>query len=53
MIAWQWSNRSKRVYHANVTNGEKIGQYTKNFPVVIDLERGTRSEEHTSELQSH
>jgi len=42
-IAWVRANRGRRVYHANVTNSKKIGRYTKNFPTVIELERGTKT----------
>jgi len=37
----QWTPR-KNVYHANVTNHMKIGRYTKDFPVQLKLERGTK-----------
>ena len=38
----QWAPR-KNVYHANVTNHKKIGRYVKNFPVRIELARGTKT----------
>jgi len=38
----QWTPR-KNVYHANVTNHKKIGNYVKNFPVRITLEKGTKT----------
>ena len=33
----------KNVYHANVTSHKKIGNYVKNFPVRITLEKGTKT----------
>jgi hypothetical protein len=33
----------KTVYHANVTNRYKIGKYIRDFPVVIELQRGTQT----------
>lgn len=42
-IAWVRANRGKRVYHANVTNTKSIGRYIKDFPVVLELERGTKT----------
>lgn len=39
---WNRYNR-KTVYHSNVKNGMKIGRYTKNFPIQLKLERGTKT----------
>ena len=33
----------KTVYHANVTNRYKIGRYTKDFPIVIELQKGSKT----------
>lgn len=43
MVAWQRANRGRHVYHANVTNSKPIGRYTKDFPVVVNLEKGTKT----------
>lgn len=42
-IAWTRANRGRHVYHANVTNRKQIDRYTKDFPVVINLEKGTKT----------
>lgn len=42
-IAWVRANRGRRVYHANVTNTKPIGRYIKDFPTVINLEKGTKT----------
>ena len=42
-IMWVRANRGKHVYHANVTNSKSIARYIKDFPVVINLERGTKT----------
>ena len=42
-IAWERANRGRKVYHSNVSNHKKIGRYIKDFPVCIELERGTKT----------
>lgn len=42
-IAWVRGQYGKNVYHANVPNHKKIGRYVKDFPIRIDLARGTKT----------
>jgi len=42
-VAWERANRSRNVYHSNVTAHKKIDRYVKDFPVKIALARGTQT----------
>lgn len=42
-IAWVRGQYGKKVYHTNVPNHKKIDRYVKDFPVRIELQRGTKT----------